>query len=150
MERNSRPLLRRKRRRTGAFRIPNSAGATVSFPVFSPKSLAGEASQNLTPMTLQQGNVKGETDEIVHGFTTGENPTERGLIVKTSNFLLIKVSVSNTSSNRIYDYTTLRNHATLTDNKGNNYRRIDSNQTVEEYEKVTDGWVAPYPFRDNF
>jgi hypothetical protein len=101
-------------------------------------------------MTFQQGNINGEIDEIIHGFATGESPTERGLIIKTSNFLLIKVSVSNTSSNRIYDYTTLRNNATLTDNKGNNYRKIDSNQTVEEHGKVSVGWVAPYPLRGKF
>jgi hypothetical protein len=116
----------------------------------SSKSSADQASRNLTPMTFQQGNIQGEIDEIVHGFTTGESPTERGLIVKTSNFLLIKVSVSNTSSNRIYDYTTLRNNATLTDNKENNYHKIDSNQTVEEYGKVSVGWVAPYPLRGKF
>lgn len=101
-------------------------------------------------MFFQQGNIKGEIDDIIHGFTTGESATERGLIVKTSNFLLIKVSVFNASSDRIYDYTTLRNGATLTDNKENNYRKIDSKQTVEEYGKVSDGWVAPYPFRDKF
>ena len=45
----------------------------------SSKSSADQTSQNLTPMTFQQGNIKGEIDEIVHGFTTGESPTERGL-----------------------------------------------------------------------
>jgi hypothetical protein len=92
---------------------------------------------------FQQGDIEVKIDNVVHGYTTGESKKERGLIVKTSNFLLINVTVDNLSSNKICDYTTLRNNATLTDNHKNNYRRIDSNKRVEENGKVYDVWEPP-------
>jgi DNA-directed RNA polymerase subunit RPC12/RpoP len=113
------------------------------------KSSADQTSQNLTPLTFQQGNIKGNIGEIIHGFTTGESSTERGLIVKTCNFLLIKVSVSNTSSNRICDYTTFRDNAILTDDNGNNYRKLEQfanpalKTSIEERGNTIDGWMPP-------
>ncbi len=118
----------------------------------SSQSSAGKDRQDIMPRTFQQGDIKVEINGIVHGFTTGESPAERGLIVRTSNFLLITLSSYNTSTNRIYDYTTLRNKAILTDNRGNIYHKLERfanralNVKIREQGKVLDGWVPPSGF----
>jgi hypothetical protein len=118
----------------------------------SSESSADNDSQHIIPQLFKQGDIKVEIDDIVHHCTTEESPTERGLIIKTSNFLLIKLSCYNTSSNRIYDYTTLRNKAVLTDNKGNNYAKLERfanrnlNVKIREQGTVLDGWVPPSGF----
>ena len=99
--------------------------------------------------TFQQGNIKVEINDIVHGYQQGESSTERGLIVKTGNYLLIKVSLFNSSSNRIYDYTTFRDSAILTDENGYKYNKLTryANRSlkvrIEEFGRFTDGWENP-------
>jgi hypothetical protein len=94
--------------------------------------------------SFEQGDIQVEIDGVARGFTTGESTTERGLLVKTSDFLLIKIDLYNSSSNRIYDYTTFRDNAILTDNKGNSYLKNsgwkNKNSTVVQID-----WIPPYP-----
>jgi hypothetical protein len=103
-------------------------------------------------MTVQHGDIEVAISDIVRCVTRGESPTERGLIVKTSDFLLITVESSNTSSNRIYDYTTFRDKAVLTDNNSNNYPKLERfanrnlNISIIEQGKVKGGWVPPSDF----
>jgi hypothetical protein len=132
------------------FEIPASNETNQDNSVPTP---ATQASQDVKPMTFQQGNIAGKINDVVVSSTTGESPTERGLIVTTRNFLLVEVSLSNTGSNRICDYTTFRDGAVLTDDKGNTYRKIDSKTTVDTPFGPVDGWAAPkgwWAGKDNF
>lgn len=95
-----------------------------------------------TPPAFRQGNITVEIFEVADHYTMGESPTDRGLIVKTRNFLTITVVLYNLSTNRIVDYTTFRDDAILTDDNGNNYRKLRPlNVTQVETGRV--GWKTP-------
>jgi hypothetical protein len=125
------------------FEIPN--------PNFTSQSAGKDVQEKaeITPKSFKLGDVDVIINDVVHGFQTGESPTERGLIVKTSNLLLVTIDLNNSSSDKICDYTTFRQNAVLTDNKGNNYKKLERfaghnlNTRNEEYGRVTDGWVSP-------
>ena len=128
------------------FEIPNpnnssqSAGSSV------------QAKENAASKSFKQGDIEVKINDVVHGFTTGESATEHGKIVKTSNFLLISVSLYNKSSDTIYDYKTFRSGSALTDDNGNKYTQTAGRISSEigPHGEQVYLWCPPYPLNDKF
>lgn len=133
---------------------------TDGFAVLTHKATSALQTFKESHSAFQQGDITVKMGDVVHEFTTkeSESPTEHGLLVKekTNNYLLIRVDMFNSSSNRICDFSTFRSNAVLTDNKGNYYRNLerfdnrDLNVTLvlqptyrKEDEKVVHGWKPP-------
>ena len=111
-----------------------------------------KANEDSVRKVFKQGDVEVTLDNVVRGFTTGESTTERGKIVRTSNFLVINVSLYNKGSDRIYDYKTFRSGSVLTDDNGNKYTQTAGRVSSESgpHGEQVYLWCPPYPLNDRF
>jgi|SRR5208282_1340648 len=94
---------------------------------------------------IKLGNVMVTVMRVDHYSTSAESPTQHGLVVQTSNYLLINLLANNESADRIYDYSTWRNAAKLTDNKGNIFPRIIDWKKVVPTHEMRSGWTGDPP-----
>ena len=124
----------------------------IRFEIPSSKFLSQSAGMkaDINPKSFKQGEVEIKINDVVRSFTKGESPAERGQIVKTSDFLLVRFSLENKSSDRIYDYKTFRSGVHLTDDRGNDFSQSSgrSSSEIDPYGQTVYLWEPPYPLND--